>query len=98
MWRNSSCEWRDGWRTVEIVSVSRGLHDLRRCQENPMGKPWKITILNGKTMDNQHVQWEYYGQSTCLMGKSMEDHRSSLENYGKSPFYLGRLTVPGHFQ
>ena len=34
-----------------------------------MGKLWKRTIFNGKTMEKHHFQWENYGKAPCSMGK-----------------------------
>ena len=39
-----------------------------------MGKLWKITIFDGKTMENHHFQWENYGKPQFLNGKTMENH------------------------
>ena len=33
-----------------------------------MGKLWKITMFNGKTMENHHFKLENYGKSQSLMG------------------------------
>ena len=46
-----------------------------------MGKLWKITSFNGKTME----------RSTIFNGKSMEHHNFWWENYGKSQFLMGKL-------
>ena len=34
-----------------------------------LGKLWKISIFNGKTMENPHFWWENHGKSHVLMGK-----------------------------
>ena len=39
-----------------------------------MGKLWKITILNGKTMENHNFKGENYGKSPFFNGKIMEHH------------------------
>ena len=52
-----------------------------------MVKLWNISIINGKTMENQHFQWENYGKSAFSMGK----HGKTMEDHHTSPFSMGKL-------
>ena len=53
-----------------------------------MGKLWKITIFNGKTMENHHFSWENYGKTQFFMGKL-------AILMGKSQFLMGKSIING---
>ena len=54
-----------------------------------MGKLWKITIFNGKTMENHNF----------LMGKSMENHHFFMGKLWNMAILNGKINYfYGHFQ